>query len=179
MCVLVEPAEQQRPSYDELLARVAEQDVRIAALEELVAELSRKFGVDSRNSSKPPSSDGPGSRAERRRAERERRTSEPAEGRGEKRGRGGQAGHAGRGLEFTAVPDAVEVIEPDVCGSCHAGLDHAAAVRVERVQVVDIPEAEATVTELRVVSRRCGCGRVSAGVLPAGVPGGRCATGRT
>jgi transposase len=168
----VEPAEQQRPSYDELLARIAEQDARIAALEDLVAELSRRLGLDSRNSSKPPSSDGPGSRAERRRAEREARRSEPADGPRDKRRRGGQVGHAGGGLEFTALPDVVEVIEPGECGSCRAGLAGAALVRTERVQVVDVPEVKAFVTELRLVSRRCGCGWVSAGPLPASVPGG-------
>ena len=40
------------------------------------------------------------------------------------------------------------------------------------MQVVDIPEVATTVLELRLVSRRCGCGQVSAGVAPAGVSGG-------
>lgn len=168
----MEPGEQQRPSYDEVVAELAAAHARIAVLEELVAELSRRLGLDSRNSSKPPSSDGPASRAERRVVERERRRSEPAEGLRAKRKRGGQAGHAGGGVEFTAHPDAVEVIEPGVCGSCDADLAGAALVRVERVQVVDIPEVRTSVTELRVVSRRCGCGRIGAGVLPVSVPGG-------
>lgn len=168
----MEPAEQQRPSYDELATALAAAHARIAALEELVGELSRKLGVDSRNSSKPPSSDGPGSRAERRRAERERRRSEPADGPREKRKRGGQAGHAGRGLQFAAVPDVLEVVEPGECGSCHAALAGMTVQRAERVQVVDIPEVKATVTEFRVVSRQCGCGQVSSGMLPPGVRGG-------
>ena len=68
--LLVDLAAQPEPSYDELLAALTVAHARIAALEELVADLSRKLGVDSQNSSKPPSSDGPGARAERRRAER-------------------------------------------------------------------------------------------------------------
>jgi transposase len=172
MFLLVEPAAQPRPSYDELVEALAERDRRIVALELLVAELAAKLGVDSRNSSKPPSSDGPGTRAERRRADRERRKSEPAEGPVAKRKRGGQAGHAGRGLEFRAVPDDIRVIEPPECGGCGSGLAGAQAVKTERVQVVDIPEVAAEVTELRLVSRRCGCGRVTAAVLPEGVPGG-------
>ena len=45
-------------------------------------------------------------------------------------------------------------------------------MRTGRLQVVDIPEVKTEVTEFRVVSRRCGCGRVTAGVVPAGVVGG-------
>jgi transposase len=176
----VEPAAQPRPSYEDLVAALAERDERIAvgerrieALEALVAELSRKLGVDSQNSSKPPSSDGPGARAERRRAERERRRSEPAEGPKPRKKRGGQDGHAGRGLEFTANPDVVlPPVEPVCCGGCGADLAGAPQVKVERLQVVDIPEVQASVTELHLVSRRCGCGAISAGAAPAGVPGG-------
>ena len=51
-----------------LQERAVAQEARIVALEELVAELlAQARGLDSRNSSKPPSSDGPGTRAERRR----------------------------------------------------------------------------------------------------------------
>ena len=168
----MEPAAQPKPSYDELAALVVTQAARIRALELLVAELSRKLGVDSQNSSNPPSSDGPGARAERRRAERERRGGEPAEGPKPKKERGGQAGHAGRGLEFTAIPDVTEVIEPDACGSCDSDLDRAVTVKVERFQVVDIPEVRTQVTEFQVVSRRCGRGAVTAGDVPAEVVGG-------
>jgi len=47
-----------RPSYAELEALVAEQAARIAELEALVAELRARLDQNSRNSSKPPSSDG-------------------------------------------------------------------------------------------------------------------------
>jgi transposase len=134
--------------------------------------LSRKLGIDSQNSSKPPSSDGPGARAERRRAERERRRSEPAEGPKPRKKRGGQAGHAGRGLEFSATPDVVLPVEPGPCGGCGSSLADASAVRTDRIQVVDIPEVKAEVTEFRLLSRRCPCGIVGAAAAPAGVPGG-------
>ena len=55
-----------RPSYDELAALVVEQArviaelrTRVAALEAENAELKRRLGMDSINSSKPPSSDSP------------------------------------------------------------------------------------------------------------------------
>ena len=63
-----------------LRERAVAQDAKIEALDLLVADLIAKTGRDSQNSSKPPSSDGPGTRADRRRAQRERRKSEPAEG---------------------------------------------------------------------------------------------------
>jgi Family of unknown function (DUF6444) len=54
---------------------------KVEALTLLVAELSGKLGGSSRNSSKPPSSDGPGTRAERRTAARgNKKRNEPAEG---------------------------------------------------------------------------------------------------
>jgi anti-sigma factor RsiW len=55
-----------RPSYDELAALVVEQArviaelrARVAALEAENAELKRRLGMNSTNSSKPPSSDAP------------------------------------------------------------------------------------------------------------------------
>ena len=55
-----------RPSYDELAALVVEQArviaelrTRVAALEAENAEWKRRLGMDSTNSSKPPSSDSP------------------------------------------------------------------------------------------------------------------------
>ena len=55
-----------RPSYDELAALVAEQarviaelSGRVAVLEAENAELTRRLGMNSTNSSKPPSSDSP------------------------------------------------------------------------------------------------------------------------
>jgi len=55
----------EEPSREELVASVAaqarieQQAQRTRQLEALVAELQRRLGQNSRNSSKPPSSDGP------------------------------------------------------------------------------------------------------------------------
>jgi len=48
-----------RLSYEELVALVVRQADRIEQLEAEVAELRRQVGQNSRNSSKPPSSDSP------------------------------------------------------------------------------------------------------------------------
>lgn len=51
-----------------------------------------------------------------------------------------------------------------------AGLAGAPVIKVERRQVTDLPEdIRARVTEHQIVSRRCGCGTVTAGAAPAGV----------
>jgi transposase len=149
-----------------------ESDVaRLAALEALVGELAAKLGRDSSNSSKPPGSDGPGSRADRRAAQKQRRQDDRQSG-GAGKERGGQAGHAGRGLELTADPDDRQVIDPPVCDGC--GGDLASAVRsgAEVLQVIDVPEVRALVVEYLLVARRCGCGTVTKGRAPAGVAGG-------
>src|SRR5260370_13757732 len=110
-----------------LQERAVAQDAKIEALDLLVADLIAKTGRDSQNSSRPPSSDGPGTRADRRRAERERRKSEPAEGpEREKKRRGGQSGHRGGGLAFSRTPDAGPGLGPGWCRGRGSGLAGAA-----------------------------------------------------
>jgi transposase len=164
-----------QPSYEELVALLAARDARIEQLEALVGELAARLGKDSSNSSKPPGSDGPGSRAERRAAAAKQKKQRQAErdAGGSARERGGQVGHRGRGLELSADPDRREApSEPAACGGCGGDLVGARLVGRERLQVIDVPGVEALVTEYLLVSRRCGCGTVTCGQMPAGVRGG-------
>lgn len=159
---------------------IAAQAARIEQLEKLVGELTARLAKDSSNSSKPPGSDGPGSRAERRAAAAKQKKQRQAErdAGGSARKRGGQAGHEGRGLELSADPDRREApSEPAACDGCGGDLAGAKLVGREKLQVVDIPEIKALVTEYPMVSRRCGCGVVSCGQMPAGVRGGPVAYG--
>lgn len=175
-----------------LTARLAAADVRIGeleavheadlarleALEALVAELAAKLGRDSRTSSKPPGSDGPASRAERRAAQKKQRQDERDAVAGGKRKRGGQVGHRGGGLELSADPDVrMPPSEPAACIRCGFPLVGAALAGRERLQVIDIPAIAAVVTEYLLVSRRCGCGQVTCADLPVGVRGGPVAYG--
>ena len=105
------------PSVEELLERLAQRDVLIEALSaELgaarvrIAELEARLGQSSRNSSKPPSSDGlakPAPKSLRRRGARKP---------------GGQDGHPGSTLTPVAIPDEVITHEPDWCRGCGDGL---------------------------------------------------------
>ena len=83
--------EAQRAEKEALLAR-------IAALEALVAELQRRLGLDSSNSSKPPSSDG---------LKKKPRVLGSLRGRSGKKS-GGQAGHKGDTLKQVETPDRIE-----------------------------------------------------------------------
>ncbi len=140
-----------RPSYEQLAALVVEQSQMIRRLEtevsELraeVADLKRRLAQNSRNSSRPPSSDGlakpPAPKSLRRASGRKP---------------GGQPGHGGGYLEMVAAPDRVVVHVPVCCEGCGAGLVGASAWKVERRQVFDLPEIRLSVTEHHAEQRRC------------------------
>ena len=139
----------EQPSYEELAARSAELTARVAELLAVVAEqaaligalraevaaLRRQAGRDSSNSSQPPSQDGPAAKAKAGR--REARRARPG------RPQGGQKGHPGASLAWTARPDETLAVEPGTCGGCGADLAGAPGRVASSVQVVDIPPADA------------------------------------
>ena len=139
-------------------ARLAAQDARIVEQDARIAELERQLASSSRNSSKPPSSDGldkPAPKSLRGRSGREP---------------GGQPGHQGRTLRQVERPDEVVVHEPGACTGCGGtltGEDRPAGVL--RRQVFDIPKSTVRVVEHRLLARRCVCGTVTQAPAPAGV----------
>jgi len=126
-----------------------------AALQARVAELERRLGKDSSNSSRPPSSDGlgkpPASRQQRR-------------GGGRKPGK--QPGAPGAHLAQVPDPDEVVVHRPERCEGCGGDLTLAPVIGVEARQVFDLPEVRLWVCEHRAERRQCACGQVTAGVFP-------------
>jgi transposase len=124
----------------ELRAANAEQARLIATLQARVAELERRLGKDSSNSSKPPSSDGLGkpTRTKRRAAERT-----------EHRRPGKQPGAPGAHLAQVAEPDQVVEHVPHRCGGCGQDLDGAVVVGLEARQVFDLPPLRLGVVEHR------------------------------
>ncbi|MBW8768048.1 MAG: transposase, partial [Geodermatophilales bacterium] len=153
------------PSYEQLAALVAAQEriiaqlqARIAEQDGQIAELKRQLAASSRNSSKPPSSDGldkPAPKSLRGRSGRKP---------------GGQPGRQGRTLRQVAVPDEVVIHEPGACAGCGADLPIAERpAGVVRRQVFDIPQITVRVVEHRLISRRCSCGTLTRAAAPTGV----------
>ncbi len=146
------------PSYEELAALVVRQAERIKQLEAEVAELKRRLGMNSTNSSKPPSSDSPfikpTPKSLRRRSGRRP---------------GGQPGHPGSTLALVADPNERKRHEPGPCTGCGADLSDAPEVGMERRQVFDLPPLQVRVIEHQLIARRCGCGTTSCGTAPQGV----------
>jgi len=137
-------------------ALIGELWARVVALTATVAELQGRLAKNSRNSSKPPSSDGlnkPKPKSLRTRGEK------PT---------GGQPGHAGYTLKRVASPDRIERHAPaSQCDVCHRPLD--AAVVVETRQVFDLPPLRGEVTEHQVLEAPCRCGAVHRGTFPPAV----------
>lgn len=135
----------------------------IARLEARIAELEERLGANSRNSSRPPSSDG----YAKPRADSKKHSLRRSSGRSQ----GGQDGHEGAHLECVAVPDERVGHLPERCGGC--GGDLAGSEQLEggeSRQVFDLPEDICLrVLEHVALRRRCGCGHITAGLFPAGV----------
>jgi transposase len=146
------------PTYEELAALVVQLQARIAEQDAQIAELRRQLAASSRNSSKPPSSDGLDKPA-------------PTSLRGRSgRQPGGQPGREGRTLRQASTPDEVMVHEPGACAGCGGtlGAEDAPAGMIRR-QVFDIPKITVRVVEHRLLSRRCACGVRTTAAGPAGV----------
>lgn len=111
-----------------VVSKLLEQDARIRELE------AQRDG-NSRNSSKPPSTDGfhkPAPKSRRKRTGRKP---------------GGQKGHPGSTLAFSENPDFVINHPVGACSCCARDLSGRHADKVERRQVFDIPQMRMDVTE--------------------------------
>lgn len=100
----------------------------VLAMRTRVQELETRLAQNSTNSSKPPSSDGPGKPAPKSQRVRGTRPS------------GGQPGHRGRTLEPVAEPDEVilHALERCPCG-CERSLSEVPVLRHEVRQVFELP----------------------------------------
>jgi len=147
-----------RLSYEELTSLVVRQAEQIELLKAEVADLRRQLGQDSRNSSKPPSSDSPYTKP----APRSLRGTSG-------RKPGGQPGHPGATLALVEHPNERKRHEPGPCGGCGASLADAPEVGMERRQVFDLPPMTVRVIEHQLIARRCPCGTTSCGTAPHGM----------
>jgi transposase len=141
---------------------ITQQAVQLSQLQEQVGVLQERLKLDSTNSSKPPSSNGPGqgNRAQRRASQRKR---------------GAQPGHKGSAramLDEEQVDQIIDCKPAEVC-ECGAAMEILADEPL-RHQVFDVPQVKAQVHEYRRYAGRCaGCGKAHRAALPAGVPSGQ------
>jgi transposase len=132
----------------------------ILALVDRINALEGRLEKNSRNSSKPPSSDG---LKKRPHPQSLRRPSD--------RKPGGQEGHEGNTLAMAANPNDVVRHPVSKCHRCHRGLLHVHADLLRR-QVFDLPPVSVTVTEHQVEVKVCpNCGEENQGEFPDAVSG--------
>ena len=131
--------------------------VRLDASEQRVKHLEDQLTQNSRNSSKPPSSDGFKKPAPKSLRENSARPS------------GGQPGHAGQTLAMVENPDRIEPHRVERCEWCDRSLAHRPPEAIEKRQVHDLPHIRLIVTEHQAEMRRCSCGHLNKAAFPDGV----------
>jgi transposase len=133
--------------------------LEVDQLGQRVKELEGQLATNSRNSSKPPSSDGP--KKPKPRSLRPRGERKP----------GGQKGHPGRTLKMAEHPDHTVVHRVDRCERCRASLADQEPERVEKRQVFDLPPpAPIESTEHQAEVKACPtCGHVNKAAFPEGL----------
>lgn len=134
---------------ESLMATVSELVERVKILEDQVNK-------NSRNSSKPPSTDGFNKPKSQR-----RKSGKPA---------GGQNGHPGHTLKMVANPDHTVVHPVSCCSGCGSSLEQTPVKGYERRQVFDLPPIRVETTEHKAEKKVCPhCGCQNRASFPAGV----------
>src|SRR5215210_3473706 len=122
---------------------------QVAELQQKVQELEGRLSENSRNSHKPPGSEGmnkpPAPKSLRSKSGRKA---------------GGQPGHSGRTLKQVEKPDRTIIhrLRKCSCGACSGvSLAREPAIGYEKRQVFDLPVLALEVTEHRAEIKRCPC----------------------
>jgi len=142
-------------------AEIADLKSRLDELTKLVLALKEQLNRNSGNSNKPPSSDTPNQKAERR-------------GKGGTGGkRGGQPGHSGSKRELVPPEQVSEFknLFPPECENCWAALPQTPDPSAQRFQTIELPQPKAHVIEWLQHCVACpGCSHktwASTGSIPA------------
>lgn len=137
----------------------ADKDRLIDALFARLDAVEAKLGMNSENSSKPPSSDG---LAKKPKTSSLRGKSGKAAG--------GQLGHKGSTLKRVAEPTGTkDYPPPSHCDRCHSALPLEQAQVRECRQIFDVPALSFEVIEHRIYTVVCACGQRHDSAFPAGV----------
>jgi len=143
----------------ESCATIDRLEKRVDRLEQENATLRSRLDKDSKNSSKPPSSDSFRKPASRNRSLRES-SGKP---------QGKQAGSSGVSLPITSSPDRVFRHEPTTCRGCESSLHFVSGTVAAERQVIDVPPIQVETVEHQRIQKRCRCDTVTSGVFPVEV----------
>lgn len=136
-----------KPTYDELVELVAQLRVEIEELKRENAELKERLGLNSENSSKPPSSD-------------QKKNRQKPKG-------GALKGHKGHFRKLSDYADKHITSKMDQCKYC--GSKELKKRSSQFFDQVDIPEIKPFVTRIECCKYRCkGCGRKQVASFPEG-----------
>lgn len=137
--------------------QIKEQEAKIDELNKRIKTLEGSSKKNSKNSSKPPSSDV---FKKKTKSLRKKSNKKP----------GGQKGHEGKTLNLTKNPDKIKVHKVDNCFKCGASLVDIEKERYEIRQQIDILESKLNTIEHRAEIKICPkCGHENKGSFPEGV----------
>ena len=141
----------------DLYELVAELRLTIKQQAEEIEKLRGQVSKNSKNSSKPPSTDGlskPDPKSLRTPSGKDS---------------GGQQGHVGHYLEAVPNPNYIQTHRVVQCERCANSLETIEAEGFEERQVFDIPTPSIEVTAHRAETKRCTCGQVNTASFPTEV----------
>lgn len=138
-----------------LTQRLDRAEKEITMLKAENSELKARLSSNSKNSSKPPSSDG--------------YTKKPALPKKVKGKRGGQFGHSGNTLRQSPNPDQMVLCKPTHC-TCGHTFSQQEMELSEKRQVFELPQPKLEVTEYQIFKCTCpDCGLSHKGLVPMGI----------
>ena len=142
---------------DAIVKLILEQAATIAKLEERIKLLEERLNKNSRNSSKPPSTDFYASKKPTTKSRRQKSGKKV----------GGQKGHLGTTLKMVNNPDEMVIHRADQCSNCHTSLENEWVKDYEKRQIFDIPPVQLHSTEHRSEIKLCPkCGRITTAKFP-------------
>ena len=141
-----------------VVALIQSMNQTIIQLAERVRILEDQLAKNSKNSGKPPSTDGYSKPAPKSLRKRHQKKS------------GGQAGHPGNTLKAVENPDIIELHQVNECHHCQQDLSEVDTKEHETRQVFDLPKVKLLVTEHQAEIKVCPhCGRRNKATFPIGV----------
>lgn len=132
---------------------------RLHRLEQQVEKLTLQKAINSKNSSKPPPTDGFKKPKPKPKSLRKKTGRKPD----------GQKGHKGSTLKPADTPDVIENHCVTKCERCKKSLEDHAVDEIIKRQVFDIPRSPIFVTEHRSEEKTCSGGHINKAGFPEGV----------